>query len=280
MKIIDGKQLSKEILENIKNEVAGLPFAPVFCDILVGQDSASVQYVGIKQKRALSLGMQFHPANFPENISTEELVSEIKKLNQIENMCGLIVQLPLPPHIDRQAVLDAIDPAIDVDCLSSVSAEKFYKGESMMGYPTALACLALLDSLNLDLAKQNILVLGQGMLVGRPVTALLQMRGLVVNTANKSTSNTAELIKNADVIISGLGLGKYLTGDMVKEGVVVIDAGTSEENGSIVGDADSVSLEAKASYLTPTPGGVGPVTVAMLFKNVLQVAKNKGNESR
>jgi methylenetetrahydrofolate dehydrogenase (NADP+)/methenyltetrahydrofolate cyclohydrolase len=145
--------------------------------------------------------------------------------------------------------------------------------------------MALIESLNLDLPDNSstslrtrkILVLGQGTLVGKPVTALLKFRGLLVDTITRSTENKEELIKNADVIISGLGQGKFLTGDMVKDGVVVIDAGTSEENGAIVGDADFESMQHKASFLTPTPGGVGPVTVAMLFKNVLNVAKSRAS---
>lgn len=274
MTIVDGKKLSLDILESIKRDVATLPFVPVFCDVLVGEDLASMQYVGIKNRKAESVGIKFHTANFPSTITTEELVEEIKVLNKIENMCGLIVQLPLPVHIDRRIVLDAIDPKLDVDCLSTVSSDKFYTNENALGFPTALACMAVLDSLNLDLADKTILVLGQGMLVGKPVTALLKFRGLTVNTISRDTENKEELIKNADVIISGLGQGKYITGDMVKDGVVIIDAGTSEENGSIIGDADMESVASKASYLTPTPGGVGPVTVAMLLSNVLKVAKN------
>ena len=278
MKIIDGRKLSLEILENIKHEVAGLLFVPVFCDVLVGKDPASLQYVGMKSKKAESVGIKFHSANFPESITTPELILEIIKLNNIENMCGIIVQLPLPEHIDRRAVLDAIDPNLDVDCLGTMASEKFYNNEngsgSPLGFPTALACMALLDSLNLDLENRKILVLGQGALVGKPVTSLLRFRGVHVDTLSRATENKEELIKNADVIISGLGQGKYLTGDMVKDGVVIIDAGTSEENGSIVGDVDFESVKDKASFLTPTPGGVGPVTVAMLLNNVLSVAKN------
>ncbi len=279
MQKIDGKKISKEILENIKTEVAGLPFVPVFCDVLVGEDSSSMQYVRMKGEKAESVGIKFHTANFSANITTEELISQIQILNKIENMCGIIIQLPLPEHIDRRAVLDAIDPKLDVDCLGTVGSLKFYNNENskraILGFPTALACMAVLDSLNLNLEGKKILVLGQGTLVGRPVTALLKFRGLAVDTITRNTENKEELIKDADVIISGLGQGKYLTGDMIKGGVVIIDAGTSEENGSIVGDVDMESVENKASFLTPTPGGVGPVTVAMLLQNVLKVAQNK-----
>lgn len=273
MQIINGKELSIEILEKIKSQVATLNFQPVFCDVLVGADAASVQYVQMKGKRAESVGIKFHNANFPAEITTEELIKEIKILNEIENMCGIIVQLPLPVHIDKQAVLDAINPRLDVDCLGTVASGKFYKGENPIGLPTALACMALLESINFDFANKNIVVLGQGMLVGKPVTALLQFKKLSPVIINSKTTNQAELIKNADLIISGIGKGKYITGGMIKEGVVLIDAGTSEDGGGIVGDVDLESVKDIASYVSPVPGGVGPVTVAMLLNNVLQVAK-------
>ncbi len=275
MQTINGKKISQDILAKVKNEVLLLPFVPVFCDVLVGADPASVQYVRIKSQKAESVGIKFHTANFPASITTEDLIAQIQILNQLENMCGIIVQLPLPLHIDRQKVLDAIDTNLDVDCLGAVSGRKFYNNENALGFPTALACMVVLDSLNLNFAGRNILVLGQGTLVGKPVTALLKFRGLEVDTITRATEHKEELIKNADIIISGLGQGKYLTGDMVKDGVVVIDAGTSEENGAIVGDVDMESVATKAIFLTPTPGGVGPVTVAMLLSNVLKVAKSK-----
>lgn len=276
MKIIDGRKLREEILSDIKSEVATLPFSPVFCDILVGDDPASVQYVKMKAKTAESVGIRFHNANFPASITTAELIKEIKLLNKIPNMCGIIVQLPLPAHLDRQAILDAIYPHWDVDCLGTIASEKFYSGLTAGngGFPTALACMAILDSLNLDLKNKNIVVLGQGLLVGKPITALLKFRGLNPIIITSKTENKEELIKNADVIISGIGHGKHITGDMIKEGVVLIDAGTSESNNSIVGDVDIESVEYVASFVSPVPGGVGPVTVAILLQNVLQVAKN------
>lgn len=278
MIIIDGKKLRKEILEKVKAEVAALSFQPIFCDILVGEDPASKQYVEMKARSAESVGMAFHPANFSSSITTEELIAEIKKINNIPNMCGIIAQLPLPAHIDRQAVLDAIDPRLDVDCLGQVASEKFYGGHIEIGFPTALSCMVLLDSINLGLnppaGGKNIVVLGQGVLVGKPVAALLKFRGLEPIIITSKTENKEKLIKDADVIISGIGKGKYITGNMIKPGAVLIDAGTSESNGSIVGDIDSASVQDIASYLSPVPGGVGPVTVAMLLNNVLTVAKS------
>lgn len=278
MKIIDGRKLRDEILGKIKSEVAALSFTPKFCDVLVGDDPASAQYVKMKAKTAESVGIQFHSAAFPAAITTEELIKQIKLLNKIENMSGIIVQLPLPAHLDRQPVLDAIDPDLDVDCLGTVASGKFYNNQNTVGFPTALACMAILDHvsnlLNLDLAKQNIVALGQGLLVGKPVTALLKFRGLNPHIITKQTENKEGLIKQADIIISGIGHGKHITGEMIKEGAILIDAGTSESNGAIVGDVDLESVKAVASYVSPVPGGVGPVTVAMLLNNVLQVAKS------
>ncbi len=278
MEIIDGRKLQKEILSKVKGEVERLPFQPVFCDVLVGDDPASMQYVRMKAKMAESVGIKFHNANFPSSISTEALIKEIKELNKVENMCGIIVQLPLPLHIDRQIILDSINPDLDVDCLGSVASKEFYEGKKErinLGYPTALACMALLDSINIDLAHKNIAVLGRGLLVGKPVASLLKFRGLDPAIVSSQTEGKEEIIKNADVIISGTGKGGYITGDMIKKDTILIDAGTSEDSGSIVGDVDLKSVKDVARYVSPVPGGVGPVTVAMLLKNVLTVAKTK-----
>ncbi len=276
--IIDGKKLRDSILEKVKVEIKALPFQPVFCDVLVGSDPVSTQYVNMKAKYAESTGIHFHHANFNDDISTEALIEEIKKLNQLENICGLIVQLPLPKHLDVKKVLDAVSSSIDVDCLGQETSEAFYKGENVPGYPTALACMAVLDSIGVDLSQKKIVVIGQGQLVGKPVTYLLKQHNFAVETVTKSTLDKEKIIKNADVIISGTGQGKYINGDMIdmiKEGAIIIDAGTSESKGGIIGDVDLESVKGVASFVSPVPGGVGPVTVAMLLNNVLKVAKAK-----
>ena len=263
MQIIDGRKIRDEILAKIKSEVAALPFKPVFCDVLVGEDPASVQYVQIKERVAEAVGISFYRANFSKSITTDNLIREINVLNNIKNMCGIIVQLPLPEHLDKHKVLDSIDSRLDVDCLSRISSENFYnnyKSGNSLGFPAALS--------------KKIVVLGQGMLVGKPVTALLRARNLLPEIITNETSNKEELIKQADVIISGMGKGKYISGDMIKKGVILIDAGTSESEGGIVGDVDLESVKEIAGYVSPVPGGVGPVTVAMLLNNVLTVAKN------
>ncbi|MBI3231797.1 MAG: bifunctional 5,10-methylenetetrahydrofolate dehydrogenase/5,10-methenyltetrahydrofolate cyclohydrolase [Candidatus Doudnabacteria bacterium] len=274
--IIDGRKIASEIFTEIKSEVAHLPFIPVFCDILVGSNRISAQYVSLKANKALSCGIKFLRAEFNENIKTAELILEIKKLNTTPDMCGLITQLPLPSSIDRTLVLDAIDPAIDVDCIGQKRNSEFYQGNLELVPPTASAVMQILDSLKIDLKEKNILVIGQGELVGKPVSFLLnQTRGLKVSTADKFTSNTNELISQADIVISGVGKPKLLTRDNIKPGSIIIDAGASEDSGEIVGDVDFESVKNIASQVSPVPGGVGPVTVAMLLLNVLKVAKKR-----
>jgi len=280
MKIIDGKKLRGEILTKVKKEVALLSFVPIFCDVLVGEDSSSLQYVKMKARTAEAIGIKFQNANFPASITTAELIKEINVLNKISNMCGIIVQLPLPKSIDKRAILDSIDPRLDVDCLGSLASDKFYNSydnKTDLGYPTALACMALLDSLNINLKGKIIVVLGQGELVGRPVSALLHYRDLNYLAVSSETENKEYLLQKADIVISGMGKAKYITGNMIKYGAIIIDAGTSESESSLVGDVDLKSVKDVADYISPVPGGVGPVTVAMLLNNVLTVAKMKNS---
>ncbi|HEU0085565.1 MAG TPA: bifunctional 5,10-methylenetetrahydrofolate dehydrogenase/5,10-methenyltetrahydrofolate cyclohydrolase [Candidatus Paceibacterota bacterium] len=276
--IIDGKKMRGEMLEKTKEEISLLSFQPVFSDVLVGSDPASVQYVDMKAKTAERIGIRFHRAQFPADISALVLMEEIKKLKDVPGMCGVIVQLPLPSGLaeHREEILNSVPEEIDVDCLGEKASQRFYEGKNEVGFPTALACMAILDSINIDLMGKKIAVLGQGDLVGKPVTALLRFRGLEPVTVRSSTEDKEKIIKEADVIISGIGRGKYITGDMIKEGAVIIDAGTSESNGGIVGDVDLESVRGVASFVSPVPGGVGPVTVAMLLGNVLKVAKKRG----
>jgi methylenetetrahydrofolate dehydrogenase (NADP+)/methenyltetrahydrofolate cyclohydrolase len=260
MQIIDGKKIRDEILAKVKEEVATLSFSPVFCDVLIGEDPVSAQYVRMKARM-------------------EDLIKEIKILNKMENMCGIIIQLPLPASLDQRKVLNAIDSRLDVDCLGSVASLKFYNGDFTITFPTALACMHLLDSLNLDLKDKKIIIIGKGELVGRPVKKLLNARNLETFVIDRKTEEAEKIkkLKEADVIISATGKGKLINGKMIKEGVVLIDAGTSELGAGIVGDIDLDSVSEMAGYVSPVPGGVGPVTVAMLLNNVLIVAKEKNS---
>ena len=275
MQIIDGRAVRDSILAKVKQRIAALPFKPLFCDVLVGDNDVSAQYVRMKDRIAESMGLKVVHGVFPGTITTEELIKELKRLGSLQNMAGLIVQLPLPLSIDTRAVLDAIPPNVDVDATGKVSSELFYAGKANYLFPTAAASVTLLDSLDLDLSKKKIVVVGRGMLVGRPVAHLLTSRGLEVATVDRDTPNPEEIFKSADVIITGVGKSKLINGSNIKKGVVIIDAGTSESNGSIVGDVDRETVEPLAGALSPVPGGVGPVTVSMLMQNVVLSAERQ-----
>lgn len=275
MQIIDGKKISEGILFEIKEKVSALPERPLFVDFLIGDDIVSRQYVRIKQKTAEKAGMDFEGVFLPENVDTDEAVAKIREYNGVKRVCGIIVQLPLPTHIDTRAVLNAIDPALDVDVLGSAASKAFYANQSKMSPPTALACMRILGEMDIDLSGANVAVLGAGELVGKPVSAMLDRKGVKHELLDSKSPNRAEVLRNADLIISGIGVEGYIKGDMIKSGASIIDAGTSESGGSVVGDADFDSVGDRARYITPVPGGVGPVTVAMLLSNVLQVAQSK-----
>lgn len=280
MNIIDGKKIQIEILKRVKEELALLPYKPFFTDILIGSDPVNAKYVAMKKKTAEEIGFGYKDVIFDDNVTTEEVVDVIKKLNEDNDMAGIIVQLPLPPQFDKQAILDAVSPEKDVDVLGSVASEFFYNNKSTLVLPTANAVMKILKSIDLDLDNKKIVILGQGPLVGKPVVHLLGNMGIPYEAVTKTTDEEVKnnLIKNADILISAMGSPHAINSDMVKEGVIIIDAGTSEMEGSIVGDVDFASVGSKASYITPTPGGVGPVTVACLFENVLQVAKQNIHE--
>lgn len=267
--LIDGRAIASALFTDIKSRVAKLPFQPLLCDVVAGEDAVSLSYVKIKQKFALNCGMDFSLVHLPETSSAEDVIAAINKEQEKENLCGLIVQLPLPEHIDSEEVLRAINPKVDVDLINPTSSLK------ELVAPTPGAIMHILEQLPIDLKQEKILVLGQGELVGKPIAQVLRSRGLEVETATQLTPNKTELLRAATVIITGVGKPGVLTGEEVSEGVVVIDAGTSESGGSIYGDVDFSSVAPKARFITPSPGGVGPVTVAKLLDNVLRVAESR-----
>ncbi len=271
--IIDGREISQQILQSIQERIQHLSFKPVLCDIIVGDDKVSMSYVKIKQRVAEKCGLDFVLVNLPRTSNLSDVVGTIHKVQEDKNLCGLIVQLPLPEHLNTKEILNAIDLKVDVDLLSEKSSEQFYAGSHNLIPPTAAAIWHILQDLKIDLTTKNILVIGQGQLVGMPITYLLKSNGFNVNIATKDTADIKALTKNADIIISGAGKDKLLSGDMVKDGVIIIDAGTSEVDGGIAGDVDFQSVAPKAQFITPVPGGVGPVTVAKLIENVATVAE-------
>jgi methylenetetrahydrofolate dehydrogenase (NADP+) / methenyltetrahydrofolate cyclohydrolase len=273
--IINGKKIANNILHYLQARLKQIPFQPILCDVLVGDDPVSLSYVKVKQRTAKKIGVDFHLVQLPEQSSTEEVIAAIRKEQTNPNLCGLIVQLPLPHHIHQIEVLAAIDQTVDVDVINPESSRWYYRSRGVLVPPTAGAILEILLSLDIDLKQQSILVIGQGDLVGKPITHLLQHNGYEVVTADQSTTDLSKLTKAADVVISGTGQGGLITGDMVKPGAIVIDAGTSESGAGIVGDVEQASVENIAAYLSPVPGGVGPVTVAKLLENVVLVAQRR-----
>jgi methylenetetrahydrofolate dehydrogenase (NADP+)/methenyltetrahydrofolate cyclohydrolase len=276
MDVIDGKKIASGILNQVKEQVAVLPFVPLFCDVLVGNDPASVQYVKMKAEAAEKIGIKFLSANFPGTITTEQLISEIKKINLTPNLCGLIIQLPLPAGIDKTQVLNAIDPEIDVDCTGEVNTQLFYSGKAYVEFPTAKAIMKILSTCGVDLKTKNSLIMGFGQLVGRPVSFCFEQMHWPHTVARSKTENIEMLLMEADVIISAVGKPNLITGNKIKSGSIIIDAGTSEGDfGGVVGDVEFESVKNIASIVSPVPGGVGPITVACLLENVLNVAKRK-----
>lgn len=273
--LINGKEIAEEILKDVKKEVEALSFQPLFCDISVGSDPVSLSYIKIKGRVAKRNGFEFQHISLPENIDENELISKIKETNQKKNICGLIVQLPLPVTFNQQAVLDAVDPKLDVDCMGTENSSLFYSGYSRFVPPTAAAILHILETLSLDLKLLNFLVIGQGVLVGKPLAFLLKKQGLQINTLTKQSSHKEEIIKQADIVITATGQPRLINGAMIKPGAVVIDAGASEIDGSIYGDVEVEGVLEKAKFLSAVPGGVGPITVAFLLKNILSVAVSK-----
>ncbi len=271
--IIDGKKIARKILKNLAEEIKKIPFKPLFCDILIGQDPVSQSYIRIKGRTAKSVGLDFHTVLLPEDTKPEAVLEKIRELNLQPNIRGLIIQLPVPEDFNQQKLLDAIEPKFDVDCMGSVNLKAFYQGHPCFLPPTAAAILKILDTLPVDISAKEILVIGQGDLVGKPVSFLLKQRGLLVNVADRSTPDILELMRRVDIIISATGQPKLITGDKIKYGSIIVDAGTAETNAGIVGDVDFDSVSKVAGMVSPVPGGVGPVTVAMLLSNVVKAAK-------
>jgi len=277
VQIVDGNKIADKILIDLAGRISKFHeagFSPKLIVIQVGENPASASYIKIKQKKAVSIGLSVEIRSYPESVSWAELQGAIGKIAGEPGVCGLLVQLPLPVHLDRQAILDTIPPAVDVDCLTSTNKQKIIKGEDTLFVPPAAAAvLEILNYYEIDLAKENILIVGSGNLIGKPLAAILLRQNINFQMANRRTKNLRELIKNASVIISGAGRPGLVTGEMIRDGAVVIDAGTTgSETGEIVGDVDTETVSKKARLLAPVPGGVGPVTIAMLFRNVLAAA--------
>ena len=243
--------------------------------VVVGENPVVRKFIEQKKKFGESIGIDVRIYPFDEKITTNELRKRMSEIVHEEKNTGVIIQLPLPSQINTQYILNSITPEKDVDVLSSRALGNFVSGKSQIMPPVAGAIRALLEEYGIDYKNKNIVTVGAGNLVGKPVAMWLLYEKVTFGVVRSNTQNPQEFLKYADIIISGVGRPKFITGDMVKEGVVVIDAGTSESEGKLVGDVDFDSVAPKASFITPVPGGVGPVTVAILFKNLFTLAKEQ-----
>jgi len=273
---LDGRLLASQIYEQLKAEISELPHQPHLAVILVGENPASVLYVNMKKKVASQIGIQITVHNFPTSVSTETLTQFIEGLNNDSSVDGILAQQPLPDHVDTNAVIESISPHKDVDGLTSKN-----QGGLMTGYPTLLpctplGCLRLIHQARPILTGLNAIVVGRSRLVGRPMAQLLLNENCTVAQAHSYTQNLMELCAQADILVSATGVPGLIKRDFVKEGAIVIDVGISKtKDGYIAGDIDAESVMGRAGWLTPVPGGVGPMTVAMIMSNMVNIVKHK-----
>lgn len=275
MNLIDGKEISNLIKEEIKQEIQELKLeyerVPGLAVVIVGDDPASKVYVNSKVKTCEQLGIYSEKYIFSNDISQDSLLELIQKLNTDININGVLVQLPLPKHIDAKLVIDAIIPSKDVDGFNAENIGKVLIGESnTFKSCTPYGVIELLKRYNLPIIGQDVVIVGRSNIVGKPLAAMFINESATVTVCHSKTKNLKEKVKNADIVVAALGIPNFVTMDMVKEDAIVIDVGINRlENGKLCGDVDFENVSKIASYITPVPGGVGPMTIAMLMKNTL-----------
>lgn len=275
---IDGHDIAKTILNTVKRRVQKLKHrgtTPLLAVVLVGDDKPSHTYVRRKGDTATSVGIDFALHTFPYSITTHELISAIEHIQHNSQLSGIIVQLPLPKHIDSTAVINTIRPDLDVDCLTDVNLGKLVMQTQTLIPPTPGAVFAILKHLNVDISGKNITLVGTGQLVGRPLSLALVNTKASVTTCNEKTKDIKEKCRHADIIVTGVGKRNIIRGDMVSKNAIVIDTGVSFYKKKMYGDVAWDEVRKKTRYLTPTPGGVGPITVAELLLNTVICAEEK-----
>jgi methylenetetrahydrofolate dehydrogenase (NADP+) / methenyltetrahydrofolate cyclohydrolase len=295
MQLLDGKKTSNDIKNEIAAEVQSIKAAggkvPHLAAVLVGTNGASLTYVGSKVKSCQEIGFDSTLVSLPETITEDELLAKIKELNEDDNLDGYIVQLPLPKHIDEQKILLAIDPDKDVDGFHPTNFGRMALEMESFIPATPFGIMELLERYKVETAGKHTVVIGRSHIVGRPMSILMSRKGnpgdSTVTLTHSRTKNLAEFTKNADIIITALGVPEFLKGDMVKDGVTVIDVGitrvddASNAKGYVIkGDVDFDEVSKKAAFITPVPGGVGPMTIAMLLKNTLLARKMRSQKNK
>ena len=279
MKILDGKAVSLKVKESVKvraDELKKFGVEPTLAVVLVGEDKASQTYVRAKEKACNEYGIKSVAHRLSENTTQNELLALINVLNLDDSIHGILVQLPLPKHIDTNVVLAAIDPRKDVDGFHAVNVGKLVSGLDGFVPCTPLGVMEILKEYGIEVAGLNAVVIGRSNIVGKPMANLLLNASATVTVTHSKTKNLKEICKNADLIVAAIGKPFFLKADMVKNGVVVVDVGINRlDDGRLVGDVDFEEVAPKCSYITPVPGGVGPMTIAMLLNNTILAAQAK-----
>ena len=277
-KIIDGRAVAQEVKNQVKEfvnkKVNEGKRVPKIASILVGNDGGSIYYINSQEKVALSLGLLFDKILLDENIKEEELIKLIDKLNNDDTVDGIMIQVPLPKHINEKKVVESISPLKDIDCLTTESVGKLYTGEKGFIPCTPNSVMHLIKSLGVDIKGKEAVVLGRSNIVGKPVSQLLLNENATVTICHSKTKDLQEVCKRADILVVAIGKPKFVDDNFVKEGAIVIDVGTSSVNGKITGDLDFDKVIDKASYVTPVPGGVGALTTTLLIKNACEAMDN------
>lgn len=279
MKILDGKAVSLKVKESVKvraDELKKFGVEPTLAVVLVGEDKASQTYVRAKEKACNEYGIKSVAHRLSENTTQNELLALINVLNLDDSIHGILVQLPLPKHIDTNVVLAAIDPQKDVDGFHAVNVGKLVSGLDGFVPCTPLGVMEILKEYGIEVAGLNAVVIGRSNIVGKPMANLLLNASATVTVTHSKTTNLKEICKNADLIVAAIGKPFFLKADMVKDGAVVVDVGINRlDDGRLVGDVDFDEVAPKCSYITPVPGGVGPMTIAMLLNNTILAAQAK-----
>lgn len=275
--IIDGKKISAEVREELKAEVAKLKekgVTPGLAVVLVGENPASQIYVRNKTKACEEVGIKSFQHTLPGAMKEEELLSLIRELNAAKDVHGILVQLPLPAHMDSEAVLDLISPSKDVDGFHPYNMGRLMIGNALLQPCTPYGIMRLLDSTGVDVSGKNAVIIGRSNIVGKPMAMMLLKRNATVTICHSKTTDLPEKVREADILVAAIGRDRFVKGDWIKEGAVIIDVGMNRApDGKLTGDVDFDAALPKASYITPVPGGVGPMTIAMLLKNTVAAAK-------
>jgi len=283
MEILDGKQVSLLIKTKIRDQIQKSYIdkgkqVPCLACVIVGEDPASQVYVASKEKACNFVGMNSIVKRLPANATNEEVEKVINQLNHDNTVSGILLQLPLPKGLDETRLLECISPEKDVDALTDINLGKLFAGKNIIAPCTATGIIDLLKEYSIDLQGKHVVVIGRSLLVGKSVSMLFEQHNATITLCHSKTKNLNDMCKQADVLVVAIGKPKFITADMVKEDAVVVDVGINRLETGIVGDVDYENVKGKCSYITPVPGGVGPMTIAELLRNTLILHENNFNK--